>query len=107
MLIGYLGCLKTWLYAAIFQVFEPSRWSVRIPMVLIGALTIWLTWIWTRRAAGPRAAAFTVASLSTDATFILTNTFDWGPVAIQHALLLGGLVALQIWLRRIPIGSWR
>jgi 4-amino-4-deoxy-L-arabinose transferase-like glycosyltransferase len=100
MLNGYLGAFKTWLYAGIFEFFEPSRWSVRVPMVLVGVITIWLTWLWTRRAAGPRAAAFTVALLATDSVFIVTNTFDWGPVALQHALLMGGLVALQTWLAK-------
>jgi 4-amino-4-deoxy-L-arabinose transferase-like glycosyltransferase len=100
MLNGYLGAFKIWLYAGIFEFFEPSRWSVRAPMVLIGVITIWLTWLWTRRAAGPRAAAFTVALLVTDSVFIVTNTFDWGPVALQHALLMGGLVALQYWIKK-------
>jgi hypothetical protein len=100
MLIGYLGTLKTWLYAGIFELLEPSRWSIRAPMVIVGVITISLTWVWTHRAAGPRAAIFTVALLSTDAAFIVTNTFDWGPVALQHALLMGGLVAIQSWLRQ-------
>ena len=100
MLNGYLGAFKTWLYAGIFEFFEPSRWSVRVPVILVGAITIWLTWLWTRRAAVPRAAAFTVALLATDSVFIVTNTFDWGPVALQHALLMGGLVALQYWFKK-------
>lgn len=98
MLMSYLGTLKTWLYSGIFEWFEPSRWSVRAPMVLMGVVTVWLTWLWTRRAAGTRAAAFTVALLSTDAIFIMTNTLDWGPVALQHVLLMGGLLAVQVWL---------
>ncbi len=38
--------------------------------------------------------------LATDSVFIATNTFDWGPVAQQHALLMGGLVALQTWVEK-------
>jgi hypothetical protein len=98
--LSYLGALKTWLYYAIFSVAPPSRWSVRLPMVIAGAATIWLTWEWVRDLAGPRAAAFTVALLSTDSIFILTNTFDWGPVALQHVLLVSGLLSLQVWFRR-------
>ena len=100
MLMGYLGTLKTWVYAAILEFATPSIWTARVPMVLCGMVTIWLTWEWTRRIAGTRAAAFTVALLSTDAIFILTNTFDWGPVAFQHVLLMSGLLAIQIWLQR-------
>ena len=98
MIMSYSGTLKTWIYAGLFDLFEPSRWSVRVPMVLVGIGTLWLTWLWTRRVAGTRAAIFTVALLATDSIFILTNTFDWGPVAFQHLFLMGGLLAVQIWL---------
>ncbi len=88
MLMSYLGALKTWLYALVFQFFEPSRWSVRVPMVLlVGVGTLWLTWFWTRRVAGTRATIFTVALLAlTDSIFILTNTFDWGPVRLPASV---------------------
>ncbi len=95
--VSYYGALKTWIYLPILSLAAPSRWSVRLPMVILGIVTVWLTWEWIRRIAGPRAAAFTVALLATDSIFILTNTFDWGPVAIQHVLLVGGLLALQVW----------
>jgi len=98
--LSYFGALKTWLYYAIFSLAPPSRWSVRLPMVIAGVATIWLTWEWVRDLAGQRAAAFTVALLATDSIFILTNTFDWGPVALQHVLLVGGLFSMQLWFRR-------
>jgi len=100
MAVNYYGALKAWIYAMIFSIAPPSRWSVRLPMVIAGVATICLTWEWVRRIAGPRAAAFTVALLATDSIFILTNTFDWGPVALQHLLFVGGLVFLQFWLQR-------
>jgi 4-amino-4-deoxy-L-arabinose transferase-like glycosyltransferase len=98
--LSYYGALKTWLYSAIFALAPPTRWSVRLPMVIAGMAAIWLTWEWVRHLAGARAAAFTVALLCADSIFILTNTFDWGPVALQHLLLVGGLAAMQQWFRR-------
>jgi hypothetical protein len=98
--LNYYGALKTWIYEVVFSLAPPSRCSVRLPMVIAGVLTVWLTWQWVRRIAGARAAAFTVALLATDATFILTNTLDWGPVALQHLFLMAGLLALQFWLER-------
>ncbi|HVW84726.1 MAG TPA: glycosyltransferase family 39 protein [Bryobacteraceae bacterium] len=98
MVMSYSGALKTWLYAGLFEVFEANKWSVRIPALLMGMGTIWLTWRWVERIAGRRAAIVTVVLLSTDTIFLMTNTFDWGPVALQHLLLLGGLVAIQGWL---------
>ncbi len=98
MVMSYTGALKTWIYAALFQFAAPNEWSVRIPVLLMGMATVWLTWVWVRRTAGPAAAAVTAILLATDTTFQLTNTFDWGPVALQHILLMAGLVVLQRWL---------
>jgi len=100
MVMSYTGALKTWIYAAVFQFFEPNEWSVRAPVLLMGMATIWLTWVWVRRIAGNRAAAVAAILLATDTLFQLTNTFDWGPVALQHILLMAGLVAFDRWLRK-------
>src|SRR3978361_902983 len=75
MVMSYTGALKTWLYAGLFQFFEPNRWSVRVPMILLGMVTIWLTWLWVRRIAGVRATAVTTVLLATDTIFLMTNTF--------------------------------
>jgi 4-amino-4-deoxy-L-arabinose transferase-like glycosyltransferase len=99
MVISYTGALKTWIYEALFQFLAPNEWSVRIPVLLMGMATIWLTWVWVRRLAGARAAAVAAILLSTDTIFLMTNTFDWGPVALQHILLMAGLVALDRWIR--------
>ena len=99
MVLSYLGTLKTGLYAGLFQFFSPGIWSVRLPVLGIGIVTIWLTWAWARRIAGVQAASVTTVLLATDTSFLLTNTFDWGPVALQHVLLMGGLVAIQRWLQ--------
>jgi 4-amino-4-deoxy-L-arabinose transferase-like glycosyltransferase len=97
--MSYTGALKTWIYQALFQFLAPTEWSVRIPVLLMGMGTIWLTWVWVRRLAGARAAAVAAILLATDTIFLMTDTFDWGPVALQHILLMGGLVALNRWLR--------
>ena len=98
MVMSYSGALKTWLYAGLFQIFEPGVWSVRAPMALVGVATIWLTWAWVKRIAGTRAAAVATTLLATDTLFLLTGIFDWGPVALQHLLLMAGLVCVQRWI---------
>jgi len=105
MVMSYTGALKTWIYEALFQFLAPTEWSVRIPVLLTGMATVWLTWVWVRRMAGPRAAAVAAILLSTDTIFLMTNTFDWGPVALQHILLMGGLVALDRWIRGTEPGK--
>jgi hypothetical protein len=94
MVMSYTGALKTWIYAGVFSVWEPSRWSVRMPVLLVCLATIWLTWIWARMVACRRVAIAAVALLGTDAMFLLTGVLDWGPVALQHLLMMAGLVGV-------------
>jgi hypothetical protein len=97
MVMSYSGALKTWLYAGLFLFLKPNQGAVRLPMLLLGVCTIWLTWAWVRRIAGERAAAVAAVLLATDTIFLLTNLFDWGPVALQHFLLMAGLLAFDHW----------
>ncbi len=102
MLMPYLGAFKSWLYAPILAIWRPSPYAVRIPVLLLVAVTIWLLFLLTRRVAGDRAALIATALLSTDPMFLLTTCFDWGPVALQHFFLLAGLVLLVAGAR----GRW-
>ena len=96
MPMSYLGALKSWVYAPVFAVWPPSLWSIRLPMVLLGACTILLFARLLDRLYGRMAAWVGVALLATDTSLVMTTTFDWGPVAIQHFLS----VALAWWLLR-------
>ncbi len=95
MLMDYAGCLKAWLYAPIFALFPPSLWSIRLPVLLLGTLSVVLFTVLLSRIAGPRAAFIGGTLLATDPVFALTNNFDWGPVALQHFFLLAGLLAIE------------
>ena len=92
MLMTYLGTLKTWLYAPILALFDPSYLSVRMPVILLGGLTVWLLMRLVERIHGRRAAWIAGLLLATDTLFVLTTCFDWGPVALQHFLLVAGLL---------------
>ncbi len=104
MIMTYIGALKAWLYTPIFGIWAPSVYSVRVPVLLLGAISVWLLFRFAKRTAGERAAVAAAALLATDVTYVLTTTFDWGPVAIQHVLLLGGALAL---LRFHVTNHWR
>jgi hypothetical protein len=101
MLMSYLGTAKTWLYGLlIFPLWRPGILSLRIPMVIAGALTILALYQLVHRTLG-RWTAFAVSALvATDATFILTTTFDWGPVAIQHLAYISGLLLVTAGFQR-------
>jgi hypothetical protein len=91
MLMSYLGTCKAWMYRQIFRAVRPSLSSIRVPMLLAGVATIWLFDKLLRRIAGARAAVLGTSLLAADSIFLLTDSFDWGPVALQHLLVVGGL----------------
>lgn len=94
MVMSYIGTLKTLLYNPIFRIFHPGVWSTRDPMILVGLASIWLFYCLLRRTAGARTAAIGAILLATDSCYLLTTCFDWGPVALQHLLLIGGVYLL-------------
>jgi 4-amino-4-deoxy-L-arabinose transferase-like glycosyltransferase len=94
MLMSYLGTLKSWIYRPIFQELGTGVWTMRLPMLFAGAATVWLFFLLLRRVAGLRAALFGCGLLATDSLYLVTTCFDWGPVALQHLLILSGMLLL-------------
>ena len=130
MVMTYVGTLKTWIYWPLIRWFGSSVWSVRVPVVLVGAITVFIFyllireslipsarttlgeleqhngarrsltaasfWHWggQRRPCAALAASAGALLLATDPVFLLTNTFDWGPVALEHVLLVSGCFML-------------
>lgn len=94
MLMSYLGTLKTLIYDPVVRVFGTGVWATREPMLIAGALSIWLFYLLLRRIAGERTAIAGCMLLSLDTLYLLTSVFDWGPVALQHLLFLGGAYLL-------------
>jgi 4-amino-4-deoxy-L-arabinose transferase-like glycosyltransferase len=90
MVFAYTGALKTYLYWPIFHLFTPNAYSLRLPMILAGVATILAFYCFTKKIAGIQAALLAVVLLASDPSFLLANTFDWGPVALQHLLLVAG-----------------
>lgn len=96
MILSYLGTLKSWIYRPIYRVFGIGLATTRLPVIFCGAATIWLLYRLLHRIAGQRAGLIGCGLLATDSIYLLTSTFDWGPVVLQHALVLGGLVSLLL-----------
>ncbi len=90
MVMTYIGSLKTLLYWPIFRIFGANPWTLRVPVVLLGAITIFFFFHLARVSGGARAAAMGAFLLATDPVFLLTDTFDWGPVALEHVFLVTG-----------------
>jgi hypothetical protein len=98
MVMTYIGTLKTLLFWPLIAIFRSgfqahpllAAWVLRLPTVLAGALTVWIFFYLAERSAGRRAAIVATLLLGSDPTFLLTNTFDWGPVALEHLFLVTG-----------------
>jgi 4-amino-4-deoxy-L-arabinose transferase-like glycosyltransferase len=90
MVMTYIGTLKTLLYLPILAVFGANLWSLRLPIVVVGTATIWMFYKLASRSASPAAGLVAVFLLATDPSFLFTNTVDWGPVALEHFLLVTG-----------------
>ncbi len=119
MIMTYIGTLKTLLYWPLIAAFGASfrthpayaAWLTRLPMVLAGGLTVFVFFFFAQRAAGRWAACIAIALLASDPTFILTDTFDWGPVALEHLLLVTGCFFLVKYAqdgvpRDLPVGCF-
>src|ERR1017187_10971147 len=74
-------------------------------MLVAGAVSIWLFYLLLKRMAGERAAVIGCTLLATDSLYLLTTCFDWGPVTLQHLLLIGGLWLLLRFYQEHTEGS--
>jgi 4-amino-4-deoxy-L-arabinose transferase-like glycosyltransferase len=117
MVMTYIGTLKTLLYWPLFGIFRTAfeshpltaAWVLRVPTVLAASLTVFVFFHLADRAANRLTAVIAALLLATDPTFLLTNTFDWGPVALEHLLLVTGCFFLTKYAqdrlpRDLPLG---
>ena len=105
MVMSYVGSLKSAIWAPIFFLWYPSPASLRVPSVLLAAVTVWLFYKLLLEALGPRTALAGCALLATDTMFLLTARWDWGPVVLQHlCLVLAMLLLHRFW--RQPWSRW-
>lgn len=94
MVMTYVGALKSYVWKPVLKNLKPSAATIRLPAVVLGALTIWLFYLLAKRTVGTRAALVGTALLSVDASYMMTTRWDWGPVVLQHLMLLGGVLAI-------------
>jgi hypothetical protein len=91
MLVTYAGTLKAALYAPLLHWFGTNDATLRLPVLAFGTASVGLFFLTMRRLAGPGVAALVSLLLASDAVYLLTCVFDWGPVALQHLLGAGVL----------------
>ena len=92
LLMDYIGALKAWLFAPIFQIFGVSIWSIRLPAVLIGLICIVLTPRILHRSVASRTGLLIIVLTSLDPLFLLLIRADVGPSALSSLLRVLGLI---------------
>ena len=88
MLDFYLGALKGWIYAPLVKLLDTNLYTLRLPVAILGAITIYLVYWMLARTSGRRPALFAASLLAVDPTYMLTTTFDWGPCVLQRLFLV-------------------
>jgi 4-amino-4-deoxy-L-arabinose transferase-like glycosyltransferase len=83
MLMPYIGALKAYIYFPIFKIFPVSAYTVRIPVIILGALTLFFTYKYISMIFNNRIALMTILLLVFDASFLFQNRLDLGFVSIS------------------------
>lgn len=91
MLMTYIGTLKAAIYAPILHFIGAGNYTLRLPVLAFTAASIWLLFLILKRLSGWQSAFLLALLLATDALYLLTGLFDWGPVALQHLLFTGAV----------------
>lgn len=91
MIATYAGALKALAYIGIFSIWPPGTLSLRIPMLLAGTATVYLFFLFFRKAMGNLAALIATALLVADPVFVALTVLDSGIVTVQHLLMAAAL----------------
>jgi hypothetical protein len=92
-LMPYIGALKAWIYWPIFKLFGVSVWSIRLPILLIGAAGLSLFFRVGWILGGPITGALATLLLVANSTFVWGLKAEVGPVAIEFLLQALGAFA--------------
>ncbi len=87
MLLTYMGTIKAGIYALLLRVADASVWTLRLPPLIWACASVSLFFLTMRRLCGAKPALLASLLIATDAVYLLTSVFDWGPVALQHLLM--------------------
>jgi len=101
LIMPYLGALKAWLYAPIFRLCGVSVLTIRLPVVLLAAVTLLTFYHAMRGTLGPLWAAIIVWIMAVDPANLFTSRLDWGPTVLMH-LFQAAIMALWFSYRENP-----
>src|SRR6266480_4457933 len=79
LIMPYLGALKAWIYAPVFHLFGVSPLTVRLPAILLAAVTLLIFYYAIRDALGLIWAVVTIWIMAVDPANLFPSRLDWGP----------------------------
>src|SRR5438128_1741398 len=101
LVFPYIGALKAWIYAPIFRLFGVSALTIRLPVILIAAVTLLIFYRAMRRNLGAIWAAIVVWIMAVDPANLFPSRLDWGPTVLMH-LFQAAILALWFSYRDKP-----
>lgn len=99
MLMPYIGALKAWLYYPIFSLFDVTAYTVRWPVIAIGAVTLWIGYQYVKTAFSRGAATIFVLLAAVEPSTLFHTRLDWGPTTLMMLLRSLLLLSLVAWLK--------
>jgi len=84
LIMPYLGALKAWIYAPVFHLFGVSPLTVRLPAILLAAVTLLIFYCAIRDALGLIWAVVTIWIMAVDPANLFPSRLDWGPTVLMH-----------------------
>ena len=84
LIMPYLGALKAWIYAPVFWLFGVSALTIRLPAILIAALTLLIFFQLMKAHVGVVWAIITTWLMAVDPANLFPSRLDWGPTVLMH-----------------------
>src|SRR5438552_3329823 len=76
-----MGALKAWIYAPVFRFFGVSALTIRLPAILLAAVTLLIFFQTLRAKLGAVWATIPVWIMAVDPVNLFPSRLDWGPTA--------------------------
>ncbi|MBI5181698.1 MAG: glycosyltransferase family 39 protein [Nitrospirae bacterium] len=73
MLMPYVGAFKAYIYYPIFKIFPVSAYTIRIPAIILGALTLFFTFKYVNLIFDKKTAFVAILLLAFDPSFLFQN----------------------------------
>ena len=96
-----MGALKAWIYAPVFHFIGVSPLTIRLPAILLAALTLSIFYRAMRDSVGHAWAAIAVWIMAVDPANVFPSRLDWGATVLMH-LFQALILALWFSYRKKP-----